>query len=224
MAILQTEQTKYGETTPLSTRPLSSLDLETVIALDATNSPQSRRGFFESRLKAATDTPQEYVYVGICEGETLVGFAMARLLHGEFGQANARASLDAIGVAHGLQNHGAGHQLLAAVKQILTHKGVSALETQVDWADRTLLGFLGNSGFKLAPRIILRRQTDPLETAAPDLPPQDADSLEVDHSSPDGDDFTALSRDLIPVRSMTKADLGAIIRIDGKHSGQDRSA
>ncbi len=224
MADLQIDPKVSGEITPLSTRPLSALDLEVVIALDATNSPLSRRGFFESRLKAATDTPHDYVYVGICEGETLVGFAMARLLHGEFGQANARASLDAIGVAHGLQNHGAGHQLLAAVNHILAHKGVGALETQVDWADRTLLGFLGNSGFKLAPRIILRRQTDALETAAPELVQQDADSLEVDHSSPDGDDFTALSRDLIPVRSMSKADLGAIIRIDSKYSGQDRSA
>jgi len=214
-------QTKQAAT--LVAKPLTATDLEAVIALDCLNSPQSRRGFFESRLKAAIDSPKDYVYVGIYDRETLVGFAMARLVHGEFGQPNARASLDAIGVTRGVQNHGAGHQLLKAVKDILIGKGVGALETQVDWADRTLLGFLGNTGFQLAPRIILGRQTDEIAPVLADLAQQNSNSQEVDHSSPESDDFTALSRDRIPVRSMTEADLAAIIRIDRKHSGKERS-
>lgn len=43
-----------------------------------------------------------------------------------------------------------------------------------------------------------------------------------DFSDPGGDDFEALSRDLIEVRSMTADDLDAIVRIDRKLTGRDR--
>jgi ribosomal protein S18 acetylase RimI-like enzyme len=47
---------------------------------------------------------------------------------------------------------------------------------------------------------------------------------EVNLSDPSSDDFEALSRDRIPVRSMTEADLPAIIRVDKKITGRDRTA
>lgn len=46
---------------------------------------------------------------------------------------------------------------------------------------------------------------------------------EVNFSDPSGDDFEALSRDRIPVRSMIEADLPAIIAIDRKITGRDRT-
>lgn len=46
---------------------------------------------------------------------------------------------------------------------------------------------------------------------------------EADYSDPSGDDVEALSRDPIPVRSMTDADLPAIIGVDRKITGRDRS-
>lgn len=45
-----------------------------------------------------------------------------------------------------------------------------------------------------------------------------------DYSDPSGDEAGALSRDAVHIRSMTEADLNAIIRIDRKHTGRDRSA
>ncbi len=45
----------------------------------------------------------------------------------------------------------------------------------------------------------------------------------ADHSDPQGD-FAALSRDRIPVRSMTEDDLAWVVRIDRKLTGSDRSA
>lgn len=47
---------------------------------------------------------------------------------------------------------------------------------------------------------------------------------EHDYSKPSGDDFDALARDLVPIRSLTEADLEQIIRIDGRITGRDRSA
>ena len=47
--------------------------------------------------------------------------------------------------------------------------------------------------------------------------------LEPDFSDPSGDDFEALSRDRVPVRSMVDGDLAAIINTDRKITGRDRT-
>lgn len=206
-----------------SIRPLSNNDLEAVIALDTGLTGTSRRGFFEKRLSGAIERPKEYVYVRLFDADKLVGFAMAKLVEGEFGQPGARATLDALGVEQGHQNSGAGHQLMDAVKGILIHKGVSALDSEVDWDNRVMLSFFGDAGFCLAPRIILTRTTDELPVDYDDNA-DDAAPLEIDYSSPDSDEFQALSRDKVPVRSMAQSDLDAIIRIDAKLSGGARES
>jgi ribosomal protein S18 acetylase RimI-like enzyme len=47
--------------------------------------------------------------------------------------------------------------------------------------------------------------------------------LEIDYSVPIEDDFGALNRDRIPVRSMKESDLGALIAIDRHATGRDRA-
>jgi ribosomal protein S18 acetylase RimI-like enzyme len=49
-------------------------------------------------------------------------------------------------------------------------------------------------------------------------------SAEIDYSSPSGDEFEALSHDRIPIRSMVRDDLAAILRIDRRITGRDRGA
>ena len=56
----------------------------------------------------------------------------------------------------------------------------------------------------------------------PDRPYQEP--LELDFSDPSGDDFHALSRDTIPIRSLRPEDLPAIIGIDRRITGRDRGA
>lgn len=54
--------------------------------------------------------------------------------------------------------------------------------------------------------------------------PREADTPdELDFSDADADDFEALSRDLIPVRSICEADLEHLVRIDSRITGLDRS-
>lgn len=55
------------------------------------------------------------------------------------------------------------------------------------------------------------------------IPQRAGDPLEIDYSDPATDDFDALARDTVPVRSMTPDDLGALIAIDRRITGQDRS-
>ena len=215
------------EMTGETTRALSPDDLEAVIAIDSALSGSPRRGFFETRLRAALRAPSDHVYVGLESGGALAGYAMARLTAGEFGKPGARAALDAIGVDPTHQHEGAGQRLLQEVKAILRHKRVSVLESQVDWADRALLGFFGDAGFGLAPRMVLAGTVARMAgNFSPDFAPEDAGGAiagdAADFSSPLGDQPGALAIDRIPVRAMRADELDSLIRIDRHLSGAVR--
>ena len=203
-------------------RPLSAADLEAVIAIDEATTGISRRGYFEKRLDAATDRPREYVYSGLEADGTLVGFAFAKLVNGEFGKPGASAALDAIGVAAAHGHKGYGQALLEEVERVLAAKGVERLTSQVEWANGGMLGFLAGAGFALAPRTVLTRST---ELMAQELAGERADQwdTEPDFSSPEGDAADALSNEQVIVRSMREGDLSKIIAIDKENSGGDRT-
>ena len=55
------------------------------------------------------------------------------------------------------------------------------------------------------------------------IPQRAGDPAEIDYSDRQSDDFEALARDRVPVRSMTPDDLGTLIAIDRRITGQDRS-
>ena len=88
--------------------PLGEDDLEPVIAIDHHHSGMQRRDFFERHLNAALKDPADFVYVGARKDGTLAGFALARLVQGEFGQDSLVASFDGFGVAAEHQHHGVG--------------------------------------------------------------------------------------------------------------------
>ncbi len=205
----------------LNAKPLTPEDLEAVIAIDGQASGSPRRGYFEKRLQAAIEHPRDYVFVGVFDDTTLAGFAFAKLDRGAFGKPQLTASLDAIGVDanHGLK--GVGHRLLEEVDAILRHKGVQEISSQVDWDQWPLLSFFAHSGFKMAPRLVLKRTTQEMPHEIMDDPAESA--LELDYSSPEGDAGNALSRDFVPVRTMTEADLPKIISIDAENSGTERA-
>ena len=209
-----------NDTISATVGPLTAADLDAVVAIDQASAGTSRRGYFERRLRAATERPGDYVYVACRSGGALVGFALARVTEGEFG-TGASAALDAIGVDPAHRGRGYGRALMAEVEKVLRHKGVAEMTSQVDWQDGALLGFLRNAGFELDGRLVLVRPTDEIPPDEPELPD---DAVEIDHSAPDSDDFTALARDRVPVHSMREADLDAVIRIDRRVTGRDRRA
>ena len=206
--------------TKTTVRPLAAQDLDAVIAIDKAASGASRRGYFEKRLKAATENPRDYVFVGVFDGDDLAGFAFAQMSKGEFGKAESSASLDAIGVKqdHGLK--GIGQQLLDEVERILRHKGVGHMTSQVNWDQWSVLSFLAHEGFGMAPSVILTRDTTEMPHVLEEIEEED----EVDFSSPEGDAANALSRDRVSVRTMEEGDLAKIIAIDAANSGSDRTA
>jgi ribosomal protein S18 acetylase RimI-like enzyme len=138
-------------------RALGADDLERVIAIDRAHTGHARRRFFEKRFNAATAHPEDFVLVGTDDGIALSGYALARLLDGEFGREHSGATLDALGVAPENQEHGIGQILMEGLVAALRERGVRWLQSQADWKNHGVMRFFDASGFALAPRVVLER-------------------------------------------------------------------
>ncbi len=190
-------------TATIGLRPLRATDGEAVAAIDRALSGRPRGAFFARRLAQLAREPASFAAFAAERDGALAGFVLARLYEGEFGAERREAALDAIGVA--AAGEGVGHALLGHLVESLRAQGVAALTTEVDWRERGLLGFFAHHGFELAPRLVLAR---PILGAVP-------------HEDTFAD---AEARDRVPVRSMTRADLPALVAIDRRITGRNRGA
>lgn len=183
-------------------RALTAADLEAVVALDRSITGQPRRGFYEKRLAAAAREPRAFISLAAENGGRLAGFVFAHLLDGEFGSHERVAVLDSLATSPDARRGGLGNRLLAALERQLRDYGVHELRTQAGWTERDLVGFFAAAGFALAPRLMLERDT------APAAEPQDGD----------------LAAEPVVVRSLLPADLPAVIGVDRRVTGRDRTA
>jgi GNAT superfamily N-acetyltransferase len=145
------------------TRLLKAEDIERVIAIDRTHSGRERRRFFEKRFAAAKARPEDFIQIGMHNGGSLRGFAIARILRGEFGCDDAIAVLDAVGVEPTSRERGVGQALIHELIEMLKPIGVRSLQSQADWTNHQLLHFFDGCGFTLAPRLALERSVEPLD-------------------------------------------------------------
>ncbi len=179
-------------------RALQPDDVEAVVKVDRERSGRARTEFYGRRFRTLADDPATVGMAAERDGR-LVGFAVARVLDGEFGGAAPVGVLDAVGVLPAAARGGVATALLGGLEKALAGRGAKELRTQVDWTDHAMTGFIAARGFRLAPRVVLERK---LERPLSDDP----------------------ERDEVPVRSMTERDLPAIIRLDRKITGRDRTA
>lgn len=138
-------------------RPLGAADLERVIAIDETHSGRSRRHFFAKRFRAAEQSADDFIHLGVDADGALAGFVLARVLRGEFGHDQPVAVLDVIDVERAQQERGCGRRLLEGLAARLRERGVTRLHTEAEWTNHDLLKFFAASGFELARRVILER-------------------------------------------------------------------
>ena len=138
-----------------STRPITVADLEQVIAIDKVSTGHSRRHFFEKRFAAAQRRPNDFIQIGVIADNALRGFAIARILRGEFGQKDAIAVVDALGVERESREHGLGHRLMEGLVETARKQGAHSVQSLVDWKNPDLLRFFNTTNFKLAPRLAL---------------------------------------------------------------------
>jgi ribosomal protein S18 acetylase RimI-like enzyme len=199
---------KHSEALSQSVRFLTPSDLDRVTQIDRAITGPSRRGFFENRLQASLRDPKGFIPLGFVENGVLEGFCLARILDGEFGGLAPVAVLDAIATSPDARGHGGAHALLAELQVRARALGARELRTQVMWSDQRLTHFLAGAGFKLGHWLVLDRACGH-ESGATD--PRERDDAED------------LWRDKIPVRSLKKDDLSAIIALDKRVTGRDRS-
>jgi ribosomal protein S18 acetylase RimI-like enzyme len=149
-----------SEGTETRLRPLEPKDFEAVVEIDRRITGRARRLFFEKRLEAALADSSGFVSVALEDGRgKLIGYSIARVQSGEFGEDRRAAVLDVIGVDPDSRKHRHGTRLLEALTDLARKRGADELRTQVDWSDGELIQFFAAAGFLLAPSQVLERPT-----------------------------------------------------------------
>ena len=223
------ERAQAGPISGIKLRRLAAADLDAVVAIDAQITGRSRRAYFERRLQAALRAPALHTQFAAEEDGALEGYVLARRLEGEYGRVEPTLRLEVISVRPGEQGHGYGDALLGALEADARKQAVLEVHTQVAWRDHAMLGFLDHAGFQLGSDHVIDCGIlaghigggDAEKVLAPE---HHHLSAEIDYSAPQANDFETLARDRADVRSLERADLEDIVRIDRRIMGRDRSA
>jgi ribosomal protein S18 acetylase RimI-like enzyme len=210
------------------TRPLARADLDAVVAIDATLTGRTRRAYFERRLAAALRQPKLHLQFAAESGGALAGYALARVLEGEFGRTQPGLRLEVIGVARGAQGRGIGWAMHAALEEAARKRGLAELRTSAPWRDSAMLRFLAATGYALSGALVLDSalRENPL-LARPESfssPSRDKSGDPNDWSAPQANDFERLARDIADVRLLSAKDIDDVVRIDHHVTGRDRRA
>jgi ribosomal protein S18 acetylase RimI-like enzyme len=205
----------------LQLRSLHRDDLDRISGIESRITGHSRKGFLAKRF-AAAESPDGFLACGAVRDGKLAGYAFARIQAEEFGAPETAAVLDVIGIDPDAQSKGIGKAVLAEMERRMKAKGIGTLRTQVDWGNPGMIRFFSSTGFRLAPVQVLLRDTSPLQEEIREVRIAGADARSQVRAG--GDYYEILSRDRVPVRSLSEDDLAAVVRIDRKLTGRDRSA
>lgn len=221
------ERAQAGPLSGVKLRRLAAQDLDTVVDIDAQITGRSRRDYFERRLQAALRAPELHIQFAAEEDGVLEGYVLARKLEGEFGIIEPALRLEVISVRPGEQGHGYGDALLGALEADAHKQGVFEVRTQVGWKDHAMLSFLDHAGFLLGGSQVIDCEIHAGRIGGGEqervlAPEPHRLSAEIDHSIPKANDFEALARDHADIRSLERADLDDIVRIDRRIVGRDR--
>jgi ribosomal protein S18 acetylase RimI-like enzyme len=144
----------------VTVRCLRESDLARLVRMDERLTGRNRRAWYERKLKKVLEESDIRVSLGAESGGILVGAVLGSLHYGEFGQPEPMAVLDTILVDEGFRGRGIGSALLAQMARNLRAFGIERLRTEVAWNEHRLNGFLGEKGFRPAPRLVLDLELD----------------------------------------------------------------
>lgn len=215
--------------TGITLRGLTVQDLDCVVSLDQANIGRARRFYFERRVKAALDQPGLHLQFACERDGTFAGFMMARQLIGQFGRAEPALRLEAMGVASGEQGQGIGSALLSRLEGEARRLGAAAIRTTASWRDHGILQFFDHAGFELDNVLVVDCPVHGNSLAAHEgdkvLAPAHLSGFstsEIDYSATTGNDFEALVRDKVDLRTLRLEDTAHINRIDESVTGRRR--
>jgi predicted N-acetyltransferase YhbS len=212
----------------LKIRQLARTDLDQVVALDAAITGRTRRAYFERRLAAALRQPELHLQFAAEEDGSLSGYALTRVLEGEFGRTRPGLRLEMISVAPAAQSRGIGRALHAALATEAGKRGIAEFRTAVAWRDHMMLRFLAGLGYLLAPAQILNCEVhaSPMGAGegAAESPSRDKGGDPNDWSAPAANDFEQAARDTADIHLLKASDIDDVVRIDRHITGRDRRA
>jgi ribosomal protein S18 acetylase RimI-like enzyme len=209
----------------IAVRALAREDLPQVVALDAAIEGRPRRRYVERRLAAALREPGQHAQLAALDGDGLAGYMLARVLEGEFGRSERALRIELLGVRPDARHRGIARRLFDALLGWAARHGVAELRTGAAWNDHRVLGWFDAMGFSLAPAQVLELS---VEGGAFRPEREDALSLEpgpggeIDFGASAANDFERLGRERAEVRSMTRADVSEVARIDRGITGRER--
>lgn len=212
----------------IAIRSLAKDDLDAVVAIDSSIEGHSRRDYIERRLAAALREPALHAQFAATDGGVVVGYVLARILVGEFGQPHPGLRLEIVGVRANVRGTGVGARLLHALMAHGGKRGLTHVDTSAAWNDHSMLRWLDAMGFTLSSDRWLDCRVEggayhPGRDDAVGAPDGHGPGLEVDYGAPGGNDFEKLARDSADVQSMKQRDLQEIARIDRAITGRDRT-
>lgn len=210
-------------------RPLARSDLDAVVAIDARLEGRTRRAYFERRLAYALREPSLHLQLAIDDDDGLAGYVLGRFADGDFGREAPSVRLETIGVRPDAKGRNVGGRMLEALAAKAAKRGARELRTTARWNDHSMLRWLDEHGFALAPNHVVERAIDATAIEASGEPPVALSEgrgpgHEIDYGAPAGNDYERLARDRCEVRAMTPADLQDAVRIDRAITSRDRAA
>jgi ribosomal protein S18 acetylase RimI-like enzyme len=127
-------------------RSLSQEDLGAIVEIDEKVLGESRKDYWEKKLKLMNDKSSQVSLVAELEGKVL-GFILGDVSGWEFGVPDTIGWIDTIGVDPAYQKKGLATALANELIKRLKVIGVQTIYTLVSWNDWNLLQFFHAMGF-----------------------------------------------------------------------------
>lgn len=132
----------------VAVRSLTMNDLPRVIGIDRDITGRDRTTYFKRKVADVMRENGVRLSMVAEVEETPAGFIMARVDYGEFGQAEAEAVLDTIGVDAEFAGQDVGTVLVSQLLDQLANLQVERVRTVVEWNNAALIAFLDRLGFR----------------------------------------------------------------------------
>ncbi len=138
-------------------RSLTLADLPIVISIDRHVTGRDRSGYYNRKVgEAIRESGIRLSMLAEVEGAS-VGFIMARLDYGEFGETAAEAVMDTLAVHPDFAGRHVGSAMMRQLLANLQILRVERIRTEVRWDEFELLAFLDHLGFSPSQRLSLTR-------------------------------------------------------------------
>lgn len=138
-------------------RSMRAEDLPAIVAVDRRITGGDRDAYYRRKMAEALDESGIRISLVAERGGAMLGFVMARVDYGEFGETAAEAVIDTIGVDPAYGHHQVGSALLSQLLANLATLHVERVRTEVEWDSFGLIAFLARRGFTPSPRLSFAR-------------------------------------------------------------------